>query len=153
MRRPSPRIVNKTGLRGDDLRYLTNAALRSVDAEFPSWRFGCNEVYFLPSADYFSHGMAYCGGTDGRKMEIHVAQGFGSRTWEVEELAQLLEHEFLHLVGFEHEEMADEGHWWLQPVPWHKAYQVRYRKGKEPHALEIRIRSLTDRLVSIKQPE
>lgn len=145
-RRRLPVIINKTGLRGDDLRRLVVAAIADTKKR-KSFVYAPTEVTFAPDKDYQTHGWSLY--EDG-KVVIKVARGFGCRAWEVLEVAQLLEHEFDHLCGAEHEEQGgDMLPWYELGAFWSDRIALRYRKGEGPHQLEKKIRVLTEKLIDV----
>lgn len=134
-----PKIVNRTGIRGDDLRRLATIAMTRKGA-LGNIRYPIHEIQFTLSRDFQNRGWAW---VDKGIIQVQVAKGWVGLDWDIKELGQLLEHEIDHCLGLDHLDMAQPS-WWLLDASWTTELKLRLRAGHEPPPIEVKLRCLFD---------
>ena len=117
MRPVLPRVINKTGLRGDDLIHFTYAGVTARGAQGV-----VSVVEYRTSPSFRTTGLCW---PLERRILLLIPRGFNPAV-DLPEVAQVFTHELDHALGLDHIDMKD---WWTLDVPWVKGLQLRPRLG------------------------
>jgi hypothetical protein len=140
-------VVNRSGYDSADLERFFDRALRAlgcresvtvVVTSSPVRSRGCADIRQIVCSD------AVCRAVGKARMSIAIARpSYSSPAEFVRRLARLTRHEYLHLIGYRHEDMRESDLYSEGPTPsWARGAVIRYR-GRAPNQLPLLRRGLT----------